>query len=180
MKQRLNMTLILLMAMAWQNVMGQSCNSGSSVPIAGFTAEKYKANEGLLTLTQACQTEFPGTRVCTSKEIIMAYSIPERPVPTGATQTADKRAWVLPSPKQTQKGSATLWVDATGINGTPENFTCDAWSSSSRTGLTVSWENREQFSIKPFYGKFSLLSCGQEARIACCGPEKAGEYKPPN
>ncbi len=55
--------------------------------VVGFTTATLTGDSGVFARTAACQAEFPNTRVCTSREVLLS-----RRVPAGLTGTA----WVQP------------------------------------------------------------------------------------
>lgn len=118
--------------------------------LVGFTSATFTGNQGALALTAACQAQFPGTRMCTSEEVMNS-----RTVPGGLTGTA----WVRPKVLAMAGTSSTQAVDASGVVQIPDNMSCGAWAFTNNWyGLTVSAT-----------GSFSVLVCSEPRAVACCG-----------
>src|SRR5258708_4085911 len=49
-------------------------------PLYGFTKAVFNGLQGVLGLTQACQKEFPGSRICTSAEVALTQKLPTLPL----------------------------------------------------------------------------------------------------
>ena len=132
--------------------------------LVGFTSAALAGDSGLFGLTLACQAEFAGSRICTSREILETVE-----VPTGLSGDA----WVQPL---VMGGRDTDAVDVSGARG---GFTIacggdpptPTWSGGSvpapglpgfvieRVGLTVDSS-----------GRFVVRECETARSVACCAP----------
>lgn len=119
--------------------------------LVGFTAATFSGGQGVLGFTLACQDEFPGSRMCTSLEVMETTELPLLP------GTGD--AWVRPS--FVPSGSVEA-ADASGRSGTFRTLTCSGWNGGASTsdhGLGVS-----------VAGKFLTPVCFLELSVTCCAP----------
>lgn len=90
--------------------------------LVGFTAQGFIGDTGGLGFTLACQAEFPGSRMCTSEEVLNTVSLPAG---------LGGPAWVRPS---FQPGGQMV-VDASGLwTNNAEHLTCKGWSDGSTFG----------------------------------------------
>lgn len=116
--------------------------------LVGFTSTLHLGDTGVLGFTLACQAEFPGSRMCTSAEVVETTNVPA---------TLSGEAWVRPSIKAAngglvfdESGVAEAWI--TG---------CQGWSSTSSTngflGLTVDDA-----------GRFRDADCAPPRPVSCC------------
>ena len=111
---------------------------GDTATIAGF--------EGLFTLMNACDAEFPGSRMCTSREVTETTELP--------VISSGPRAWVQP---------VRILPDGRDISGAVSasgELSCQGWRVSIASGLAV--DRRGQF--------MGSLNCGSPSRVACCAP----------
>ncbi len=128
------------------NVVG-GCASASLV---GFTATRLDGGQGVLRLAAACTAEFPGSHLCTTRELSGSSR-----VPMGLSGTA----WISPVLNLT---SATYGAhdEASGIQRpNPAEWNCSFWSSAVGSGLAVDAS-----------GVLSFASCAESRSIACCAP----------
>ena len=103
----------------------QAC---SDFELVGFTSATYEGRTGVLGFTQACQSEFVDSRMCTSVEVMQTVNLP-----SGLTGAA----WVRPVfvPHQTPSSSYEA-LDASGTRDSASELSCDGWYYGS-TGLLV-------------------------------------------
>lgn len=127
-------------------------NRESDAQLVGLTAATLKGDAGVIGFTQACQQEFPGTRFCSSQEVVRTIA-----VPSGLSGSA----WVLTS-GGVGLGTGVL-VDASGAIGSGNNLSCEGWliGVGNQTGLAV------DFGVSA--GSFSLQLCSEARKVACCG-----------
>ena len=95
------------------------------VRLVGFTSATLPGNSGMFGFTQACQVEFPGSRMCTVTEAARTASIPDLSGSNGSQ----------------------AWVDTdTASNSASVN--CDGWTllSSSGTAHSVTHTGQRVFS----------------------------------
>ncbi len=107
----------------------------------------------MLGFTLACQDEFPGSRMCTSVEVMETTE-----VPVGLTGDA----WVRPSFQPLAiSSSSPQALDASGASTVAPNMMCRGWRSDDGSGLAVSAS-----------GGFSAPACAAEPghAVACCAP----------
>jgi hypothetical protein len=129
-----------------------SWNVDGAPQLIGLTTETFTGDEGLLGFTAACQAQYPGTRLCTSQEVIRTTTIP-----AGLSGSA----WVLFTPTG-GPGNGTI-VDASGVTNSPHLLTCDGWivAAGNTTGLAV------EFSAQN--GSFAAQLCSEPRKVSCCG-----------
>lgn len=133
-------------------------NSGSLKHLVGFSSGTTLGSGGLKVMTDLCGSDFPGSRICTSEEIVKSTSFPT------ITVTA-VGAWVQPVLIGSGNGDS-------GVNSRPVTdsysgygdnsglkLTCAGWSSGgvAGNGLVITTEL-----------KFQLGSCSTARAVACC------------
>ena len=121
--------------------------SSSSMQLVGFTSGTYTGGLGLLEFARLCQQEFPGSRMCTTKEVADSANIPTG-IPTG-------NAWVRPL---ILRGDLVYDL-TTGFSTTQSaNMTCRFWTDNATyNGMVVSHT-----------GGFGSIGCDINNHIACC------------
>jgi len=131
--------------------------AGQDSRLVGYTPTARTGGVGVLLFHDDCAKAFPGARACTTADLISGPF---------ATRPADPNPnftnWVLPSFVSIVSTSTGLVaVDVTGKTGTPQNLSCDGWTSglATVTGLTLS-----------DVGRFVLAACNGSRNIACCAP----------
>jgi hypothetical protein len=128
---------------------GHTCGHVALSPrfqLIGFTSTLHLGDTGVLGFTLACQAEFPGSRMCTSQEVMETTSLPE-------SLAGD--AWVRPVVTGDKYGA----IDASGVRA--EDLSCSGWSNangSTAAGLIVS----ESGSIRVTPG------CEDPRAVSCC------------
>lgn len=138
------------------NPSGGGCSSPPRFQLVGFTSvQRSCADIGIRTFQETCQAEYPGSRMCTSAEILETTAIP-----TGLSGEAFVRP-ILGAQLQT-----TSVVDApTAVGGKVSNFTCGGWS-----GYNIGFLVTDQFRFK-FAGSTSSSSgFPAVASVSCCAP----------
>jgi hypothetical protein len=123
----------------------------SPFQLVGFTSATFDGGQGVFTYTAACQAEFPGSRFCTSEEVLNTVS-----VPLGLSGDA----WVRPVfvPFGMNAGGMIV-LDTSGRDHTGlSRLSCFGWSPGGGLGLIVS-----------AVGGFSFGHCGTPRAVACCG-----------
>ena len=125
------------------------CANVARWQLVGFTSATFTGGQGVLTFNTGCQTEFPGSRFCTSVEVMESSHV---------TPTLSGTAWVRP----TIEGPHGQNFDASGIYGGYSSvLSCNGWSSvatSSDSGLTIDSQ-----------GRFNTqLDCNVARSVACC------------
>ena len=128
--------------------------AGGDVEYLGNTPATLKTsgNQGIVRYQQLCESAFPGlnARMCTSEEIIRN---------AGAVPKADVDSyfqWVHPSIVAT---AGSMAVDFSGIQATPNNLSCNGWTSAAATVTGLQIGN---------LGAFSLGTCNVSREITCC------------
>jgi hypothetical protein len=136
-----------------RGIQGDPGPPGAGAPqfaLVGFSTMTLQGGAGVFGLTQACQLDFPGSRMCTSTEVLNTVSIP----PLTGT-----RAWVRPT---IVFGLGISFVDESGANS--GDLSCIGWTSSASSsafGLSVT-----------NIGGFSVVGspCSSLLPVACCAP----------
>jgi len=149
-----------------QNVIGQVEVTKLPAPqpvaqfqLAGFTVATFTGDQGVLGFTRACQGEFPGSRMCTTVEVMGTVSPPVLPVGSAA--------WV--QPELVASSGATSTVDASGITGAPSGLSCWGWKFARSTmyGLTVDHDGRFAGATETAADTVSPR-CDIPKSVACC------------
>ena len=128
-----------------------SGSAGEAHQLVGFTKAQHPGDVRLFGLTRACQAEFPGSRLCSSVEVMETTAIPDG---------LEGNAWGRPSFISAIDRSV---LDASGLvllGGPPSN--CDQWKGTVSTGIIVDSEGN--FSS----GRAAL--CSEARSVACCAP----------
>jgi len=124
----------------------------AALQFVGRTVQTLSGGAGVLTYSQACQTDFgPGHRMCTSEEVMNTVALPA---------LSGGPSWVRPVLALAAGGNGQYFVEASGVgtNGAAQ-LSCSGWNSTGNDGLTVDAG-----------GSFELLSCSAGRTVACCGP----------
>lgn len=138
----------------------ESCPANPAPPyvFVGVTEQLLNGGQGYWTYLQACRDEFPGSRWCTSKEVIETTNIPPSPtVLDSDPELGDWGAWMQPV-------FIAVDTDITGLTQ-PGGMTCKAWSSESggNYGLHLMLD-----SAVSTYGRIGKRLCIAVQHVACC------------
>jgi hypothetical protein len=142
-------------------VQNQSNGSPAS-QFVGFTTTTFDGGQGIITYTNACQQEYPGSWMCSSEEFINSKIYP----------ASAGTAWIKPT--YVPVGMGTGYSDAfvavhdisgmvrsTNSNSTP-GLSCVGWSS-------IGWENIHSFGLTvDETGKYGVSNCANVYKVACC------------
>ncbi len=121
--------------------------------LVGFTSQRLVGTAGVLAFTLACQSAFPGSRMCSSEEIVQTVT-----VPSGLSGGAWVRPTFQPIATQDDRGYA-IAADISGLAAFPTSLTCTGWSLPFYHGLSVTAA-----------GQFSTSLCEESRAVACCAP----------
>lgn len=128
-------------------------SSTSTKQLVGFTTATTAGDVGIKALTEMCSTDFPGSRMCTSQEIVETTSFP--------TLLSGSSAYVRPVLMGTGTGSANHKAAIDVFSGTyaiySDELTCGGWRLSTRSGLYVDFGLR-----------FTTGLCSSLRSVACC------------
>lgn len=138
---------------------GPAGGDGHSFEFVGFTNGVYTGGVGVGILNLACGTEYPGSRMCTSQEVILSstWNLDADPATVG---------WVQPvySPHTHQPTTSSnpllRGVDFSGeSNSIQGGMACKGWAISfdSHGGLSTTSD-----------GRFNLATCDSELSVTCC------------
>jgi len=130
----------------------------SPFQLVGFTTATFTGGQGVLGFTTACQAEFPGSRMCTSVEVMETTTLPSG-LPAG-------EAWVRPV---TPVGLPGAVVDASGSEANADALSCGGWSQSTSgtNGLVVDGSGRFRSTTRSPTG---MEGCHVARAVACCAP----------
>jgi hypothetical protein len=133
---------------------GENGRDGVAVryQLVGVTSTAFNGTQGVLTFNNACHTEFPGSRMCTSVEVM------ETAPYTGSS--AFVPAYVRPV--IVGQNSAGHTLEASGVSPISESL------SLSCRGYTLS--GPEVGLIVTSAGQFSQSDCSFERPVTCCAP----------
>ena len=147
----MSVMIILVLLVAGCGAPDQTASAAAAHQLVGFTEAQQPGDVRLFGLTRACQAEFPGSRLCSSLEVLETTAIPSG---------LEGNAWVRPTYVSSIDRSV---VDASGLvllGGPPSN--CDQWTGSASTGIIV--DSGGNFSSGPA-ARFS-----EPHSVACCAP----------
>ncbi len=124
----------------------------------GFTTQ-LSAPAGPVTLNLLCANEFPGSRMCSTAEIMETVQWPDN--------TRSTSGWVNPVFTHVDVDN-DQYLDVSGLLNNPYyegRLSCKGWSSTSpdHRGLTFEWN-------APLYYFFNETYCSYENSVACCAP----------
>jgi hypothetical protein len=126
---------------------GQAEQCTTTHELVGFTSATLNGGQGVFAYTQTCQAQFGAqARMCDSLEALRTTNLPAGLVGS---------AWVRPFFAPTSIGA----VDASGASANGAELSCQGWTRSDASGLTVTAA-----------GGFPLGSCNQARPVACCVP----------
>ncbi len=134
-------------------------NQTVSRQMVGLSTEKKRKRDGVIALNNACNTEFPGSRMCTTVEVMNSagdFSAPQgawvRPVLKPVSLYSDFS--VSPRrPVQFEEGSGFF------TSGTTASLNCAGFAFSGGGDLGMIYIGE---------GRFSKLDCATETAVACC------------
>jgi hypothetical protein len=121
-------------------VQNQTTGGCPQYQFVGFTTSTHNGGQGIPTLTNACNQEFPGSRMCTYGEFYSTSPFP--------SVDATTLAWIWPWDNKTSRRTV---VDTD----------CSAWTSalSSQSGAVVRGD-----------GAGTTELCSSTLPVACCAP----------
>ena len=128
-----------------------TASTPSRFQLVGFSTNPLTGDAGVLGMTLECQNDSPGSRMCTSTEVMETVAVP-------ASLTG--LAWVRPVHVpfvSTSSGSRAQ--DASGRTNLSGFLSCLGWSIFAAEGLIVDTD-----------GSFSASSCSDVHSVACCAP----------
>ena len=130
----------------------------SESQFVGFTTEAFDGGQGVVTYTNACNSTFPGSHMCTSEEFLNTINFP--------AGISSSKGWIRPvfQPLVWSRTSSDLLIalDASGIKSDPQDLTCKGWGGNlGGTGLRVTGK-----------GIFHTGNCitTSPSPVACCAP----------
>ena len=132
------------------NVTNPTPNSCPSFELVGTTRTAFLGTEGPMSFSRACAADFPGSRWCTSAEVLSSVN------PPGFRAVAWVRAvFVLVS--------ESSFMDVSGLLAPAPDFTCDTWSISRTDAVGLVVDGR---------GIFRTHRCSSVRTAACCAPAR--------
>jgi len=136
--------------------MGPAGDGATFYQFAGVTEQILGGGAGLTFAAYYCNSNFPGSRMCTSDEVLKSGNI------ANSNQPHDY-AWVRPSYEPVGSYGGFWGLDITGIEFDPDHgsLSCDGMTSYSVDDFGLA--------IMPAKG-FRVLTCDQGAHVACCAP----------
>ncbi len=145
--------IILALLLAGCGAADGSASPGATHQLVGFTEAQHPGNVRMFGLTRACQAEFPGSRLCSSVEVLQTTAIPSG---------LEGNAWVRPTLVSSIDRSV---LDASGLvlrGGPPSN--CEQWKGTASTGIVVDADGT--------FHSGSEARCTDPHPVACCGPAR--------
>jgi len=138
----------------------QNQSSGcSESQFVGFTTDTFNGGQGVVTYTNSCQVDYPGSHMCTSEEFLNSSSYP----------ATSGYAWIKPTytPVILSYGGTSLYTIVQDISGVSRitssqasqvGIACSGWNlSTGGRGLRVDG-----------MGRFDIQPCDELQSIACC------------
>jgi len=127
---------------------------GPRFQFVGLTTDSFHGAHGLLNYGQECQLDFPGSRMCTTGDMLSTSVIP--------TDPARDLAWIRPNIIAAH-WNVTGWIalDLSGISVAPDNMNCTRWQSNSNQGLALQTGTSK-------YGVVELADCSSILPVTCC------------
>jgi hypothetical protein len=123
----------------------------------GVTTETFDGGVGAHSMSKACFSAHLGSRMCTSKEVILTVDPPI--IGDGVAY------WVHPSGViPTSPGSS--YRDFSGVEDTNVNLSCNGWRNATDKGLTFFANSSNPNAT----GGFAFLPCVTARSVACCAP----------
>ena len=130
------------------------CKEGSRYQLVGKSSQSFRGFEGVVRLNNACSATFPGSRMCTSVEVMETASF---------TGNLSGSSWVRPTIVGVDSRGTV--VDASGVAGSTlrGGLSCRGWSarllvpigSRGSTGLAIG-----------FGGRIGQASCSRPQTVA--------------
>jgi hypothetical protein len=120
--------------------------SAANAQYVGVTSETFDGAQGVFTYNRACHAAHPGSRMCTSEEVIKTLNPP-------VVGSPGDLAWVIPVFQPT---GYTHSVDRSGRGAAA----CFGWSETDRDGLAVQLDR----------GGFVYSTCEVVRKVTCCIP----------
>ena len=121
------------------------------IQLLGFTEQRSTGSA--FELAAACEAEFPGSRVCTPRDIMRTAVAPES---VAALDPEDE--------------ANAAWIDGTSLQWEGASLVCQVrvpQGSSTAQGFSV------QGAVVGPDGNFGEVGCGMALRVACCGRRPA-------
>ena len=122
---------------------------GKRTGFVGFTNSIWTGSAGILNYNTVCNTEFPGSRMCDTEEIVKTVNPPNPLDFFGAI------GWVRPSLADPE------------LILTDSDADCDNWTSINGNGLALHSEG-----VSSRYGHIKPVPCNAARPLACCIPER--------
>jgi hypothetical protein len=124
--------------------------TAANAQYVGVTTEGFDGGQGVFTYNRACHAAHPGSRMCTSQEIMSTVNPP-------VVGNPDEKAWVRPVYQPT--GS----ISRIDVSGASSVEACEGWSAGNGYyGLVV------QLDTGSFYAE--LMECNIPNKVTCCIP----------
>jgi hypothetical protein len=127
----------------------------------GVTTAATLPNVGILTLHEMCNADFPGSRMCSSADILANGGV-------GVSHDFGPLVWLQPTLVAGESGGWKL--DASGVathvvSGLQQSLSCFNWS--------VDFASVGGLVLSP--GRISASSCDNSYPVACCSAKKVKE-----
>jgi hypothetical protein len=134
----------LIVPFSAQSHSPNSCPAPESAPmrwqLVGFTSATTDGIAGPLGFTRLCDAEYPGSRWCTSREVLNSSNLP----------ATSGEAWVRPT-------FEVKLLDASGLESSAPTLTCGSYSNPGGNSLKVDDA-----------GRFLPGACSTLRAVACC------------
>ncbi len=140
---------------------GDPAPAAPAFELVGFTSTTHFGDTGFLGFNRACVSEFPGSRMCRSLEVIDTVGPPDNLSGT---------AWVNPTWVPALAGSS-LRDAASGVVGSSTTMMCGHGNQTTNEP-EGGWAIQGNFAGLAFDGDgiFDLQRCDEQRAVACCAP----------
>jgi len=131
-------------------------NGYNTIKFIGVSEDIHDGDDGVMNMNSSCNKSYPGSRMCTSKEILDSYSI---------SNSIKQYAWIKPvlvpvSMSSQFSGDHFFMSDISGKTSSSEyGMSCRGWSNRAKYyGLSVGVPD----------GNITLINCKELQPVACC------------
>lgn len=136
----------------------------TSLHSSGQSSTSVRGNYGIAGMSNACHQHFPGSRMCTSQEILRSRF---SSLPTSGSWSG----WVQPVYAPVSPGFTNFYaMDVSGVEAQGEgNLSCTGWSEQS-PGVGLIFKLYRDRDPEQQIGSFGAASCGASTFVTCCAP----------
>jgi hypothetical protein len=128
--------------------------TAANAQYVGVTAQTFDGTQGIFTYNRACHDAHPGSRMCTSEEVMETINPPTLGSP-------GEVAWVRPVFQPVASSyTGPIAIDVSGIGTESAYMTCRGWRYEDHSGLALYLVT----------GQFTTNECTSALKVTCCIP----------